>query len=278
MKNVRYFIVGLGMIGASYAKKLAKAGYLVYGHDIDEKTNKIALKKGYIKDYGLDFLPNSDVVILTLYPKANVEFVKKNINRFDSVKFVTDVAGIKEKNTDEIAFLLKDKTVYLSHHPMAGSEKSGIMAANENVFKNANFLIIGNKESQGIEYLLDLFRNLNFGRVSIIDQSTHDLMISFTSQLPHLIAVGLVNSDIYENTKDFSGDSFKDLTRIANINVELWSELFFSNKDYLLNDMKRFKVELEKLIAALEKNDEKELKKLLTTAKEKRNSYEKTNH
>lgn len=271
-----YFIVGLGMIGSSYAKRLSDLGQVVYGYDIDESTNKLAVELGYIKDYGLHLIKEVDAVILTLYPYTNIKFIKDNIELLKDVKYLTDVSGVKRVITKDIKEMLKD-TIYISHHPMAGSEKSGINACNPNIFNDANFLIItnSNTKEEGINFLVDLANKLNFRKPTLIDEITHDKMISFTSQLPHLIASALVNSDIYEDTTNFTGDSYKDLTRIANINESLWLELFNANKDYLINDLKRFSDNLNDVLKALENNNDKELEKLLTTAKEKRKTYDK---
>lgn len=271
----KYFIVGLGMIGSSYAKRLSNLGYDVYGFDIAEKTNKQAVSLGYIKDYGLNYIKKSDLVILTLYPNLNYDFVKENKAYFKDVKLVTDVAGVKNNYLTKLKNILPEGTKYLSHHPMAGSEKSGINAADEKVFIGANFLIVSDHEpdNDSLKTLLELKDDLGFKTVSVIDAKTHDLLISFTSQLPHMIAVALVNSDRYKTTKDFSGDSYKDLTRIANINESLWTELFLSNKDNLLSEMERFQEEFNQLLKTLQTNNDEGLKKKLIQAKEKRRRY-----
>lgn len=271
-----YFILGLGMIGSSYAKKLSSLGYTVYGYDIDKKTNKEALKRGYIKDYGLNYIKKSDNVILTLYPEDNFLFIKDNLEKFNNVSFITDVSGVKENLINKIKKLLKNKDIYLSHHPMAGSEKSGINATNEKVFKSANFLIVSEQEPNevALKELLKLKEDLGFAKATIITPKEHDLLISFTSQLPHTIAVSLVNSDIFSQTKDFAGDSYKDLTRIANINEKLWTELFFSNRENLIEQMERFNQEFTTLIELLKQENKEELIKKLKSAKEKRRSYD----
>lgn len=273
----RYFIVGLGMIGSSYAKKLSSLGYLVDGYDIDPLTVKKAIKLGYIKNGSLTALKNADAVILTLYPKANISFVKDNLNSLKTVKYLTDVSGVKEHLVKEIENLIGKDTLYCSHHPMAGSEKSGIDACRPEIFEGANFLIIKGKttKAESLLFLKDLAFKLKFNKPIIIDSETHDAMISFTSQLPHMIASALVNSDIYVNASKFTGDSYKDLTRIANINEALWIELYSSNKNNLLKDMERFKDNFNKLYEAFEKDDLTLLKSLLIKAKEKRKSYDK---
>ncbi len=273
--NLTYFIVGLGMIGSSYAHKLSLLGHTVYGYDIDEKTNKLAVEKGYIKEANKNKIKEVDAVILTLYPEANILFVKAHQELLKDVKYLTDVSGVKQNVISNIESLYKGH--YCSHHPMAGSEQKGILASNYNIFNNANFLVVRNDNTteESIVFLKDLANKLSFKTPKIITEKDHDLMISFVSQLPHMIAVGLVNSDIYSNSSEFTGDSFKDLTRIANINEDLWLELFLSNKDNLIKDMKRFNNHFNDLINQLEQSNKEQLKELLIQAKNKRSAYDK---
>lgn len=271
----RYFIVGLGMMGSSYAKKLSSLGYQVFGYDQNELTVNKALKLNIIKSASLNELSNVDMVILTLYPKDNVRFLKENLNRFNEKQIITDIAGVKLPMLNDIESFLPNSFSYLSHHPMAGSEKSGIDGLNETIFKGANFLIISNHHAnqKAEEALRHLAKDLEFGAIKVVDAETHDKMISFTSQLPHMLAVSLVNSDSHEDTKSFSGDSYRDLTRIASINEVLWTELFNENKDFLLKDMEKFQDSFNALYEALKNNDIETLKGHLVSARKKRDLY-----
>lgn len=271
----RFFIVGLGMMGSSYAKKLSSLGYQVYGYDQDELTLNKALKLNIIKGASLKEISKADMVILTLYPKDNVRFLKENLNRFNEQQIITDIAGVKMPMLNEIESFLPNSFSYLSHHPMAGSEKSGINGLDETIFKGANFLIISSKHAyqEAETALRNLAKDLEFGAIKVIDRETHDKMIGFTSQLPHMLAVSLVNSDSHEDTKSFSGDSYRDLTRIASINEVLWTELFNENKDFLLKDMEKFQEAFNELYEALKNNDLKTLKANLVRARKKRDLY-----
>lgn len=267
-----FFIVGLGMMGSSYAKKLTEKGYTVYGYDKCDSTNKKALEKGFIKSNKLGCLSKANYIILSLYPDDNVKFLSDHKNLINPNAFITDISGIKSNMVKEIKKIVDNP--YMSHHPMAGSEVEGIKGVNPNIFKGANFLIIDDNNSEDdINKLLLLKEALEFGKVTVVSKEIHDEMISFTSQLPHALAIALVNSDIYKDTKSFTGDSFRDLTRIASINESLWSMLFLNNKENLLKDLNNFKNELNKIIDSLNNNDEKTLKKLMIKSKEKRNSY-----
>lgn len=267
-----FFIVGLGMMGASYAKKLSDLGYLVYGYDHDDNTLNEALEKGFIKSNDIQNISLVDYIILCLYPEDNVTFLKQHKPLINKQAFITDISGVKTKMIKAIKQIIDNP--YMSHHPMAGSEIKGIKGVNPTIFTGANFIMIddGNTEADK-EKLLFLKDALGFGVVSVTTKEVHDQMISFTSQLPHALAVALVHSDTYPNTSRFSGDSFRDLTRIASINASLWSELFLSNKTYLTQDLKDFKQALTQLIEAIEANDIETLKTLMTQAKEKRDSY-----
>lgn len=267
-----FFIVGLGMMGSSYAKKLSQLNHLVYGYDHDPYTNNLALEKGFIKSNNINKLLKADYIILCLYPKDNVLFLKTHQTLINPNAFVTDISGVKTNMIKEIKQIIPNP--YMSHHPMAGSEIKGIKGVNTEIFKDANFIIINDNNKQTeIEKLLWLKEALGFGNVTMTSKEVHDQMIAFTSQLPHALAIALVNSDLYQNTKDFTGDSFRDLTRIARINESLWSMLFLDNNTHLLNDLYQFKDALSKIIKAIETNDEDTLKALMIKAKEKRDSY-----
>ena len=155
---------------------------------------------------------------------------------------------------------------------MAGREKKGIEYSHLCDFKKANFIITPTtKDDKNIDLLKKVGNDLGFGNIKIIDYKTHDDMIAFTSQLAHAIAVSLVNADTKPDTKDFIGDSYRDLTRIAMINENLWSELFLENKDYLLNHIANFELELDKLKNAIKNDDKDTLKELFKSSTKKRN-------
>ena len=259
-------IVGLGLIGGSYAMGLSKKNHEVYGIDKNIDTINYAIQNGYIKagftdDYNI--LSEMDLIILAIYPQAILNFLTENNKFFNRNQVITDVCGIKTSFVYKAA-LLSGEATYLSHHPMAGKEKIGIEYADSSIFKGANFLItpIENTPIQAIMLIESIGKDLEFGRVSVISPERHDKMIGFTSQLTHAIAVSLVNSDSDEETKSFIGDSYRDLTRIAMINEKLWSELFLENKTELLSHIENFEKELDVLKNALKTNDKEKLNEL----------------
>lgn len=269
---MKIFVVGLGLIGASFAQGLSNK-HDVYGFDL--VSNQKALEKGYIKGNDLNEISTSDVVILSLYPKDNVLFLKQHIQLFTNKQLIMDVAGTKVEMIDEIESLLPAGYRYVSAHPMAGKEKKGIDYADWKLFNNANFIICETNFSSKNDVLIvrELAYELGFKKVSELDKYAHDRLIGFTSQLPHALAVALVNSDIYQDTSRFTGDSYRDLTRIAMINEHLWQELFFENKKVLVEEINRFESELDKLKQALISEDKEMLIELFIASTKKRSGF-----
>ena len=274
---MKILIVGLGVIGGSYAMALKEAGYEeVYGIDNNLDTLKKAeklniIKKGYLNPK--EILKEIDLIIISLYPRLVKDFVLENKEYLKDGAIITDATGIKEHFIDDILNILPEGIDFIFGHPMAGREKKGIDFASKEVFKGANYLITvtsSNKE-ENIKLIEELALNLGFKRVRRISPDYHDKMISFTSQLPHAIAVALINSDEEgRDTGSFIGDSYRDLTRIANINEKLWSLLFLGNKQNLLNVMDSFEEEFNKIKKCIKEDNEKELQELFIKSTKRR--------
>ncbi|MGI1751051.1 prephenate dehydrogenase, partial [Levilactobacillus brevis] len=226
---MRITIVGLGVIGGSFGMALKRNGYTdVYGIDKDLETIKKAKEIGIIKEGYLDgkeILKTSDLVIISIYPKLILDFIKENKEFFKKGSVITDATGIKDMFIEDIVSILPSGVDFIFGHPMAGREKKGIDYADDKVFNGANYIItpISTNKRENIELIENLAYKLGFKKVKKISSKYHDEMIAFTSQLPHVIAVSLINSDEEgRDTGSFIGDSYRDLTRIANINEELW--------------------------------------------------------
>jgi prephenate dehydrogenase len=274
---MKIFIVGLGLIGASYAEGLKLKGHEIYGYDKDLDTlNKAKELEVIHKESMLKDINKVDLVILALYPQENVKFIKDHYNLFVKNQVITDVAGTKTHMIEEIINLLPDGISYTSHHPMAGRESSGFLNRDYKIFNKANFIIVKTPKSKEIDFqILEIIKNdLNFGKMTVVDAKTHDELIAFTSQLTHILAVSLIQSDHLEETKKATGDSFRDLTRIAKINEEMWTELFLENKKVLIDKITDFQLELELVKDLIQKEQKNELKKYLKEAKEKRKSFD----
>jgi prephenate dehydrogenase len=277
---MKVLIVGLGLIGGAYAKRLSELGYEVYGvnHRIDPVN--FAIEHKYIKAGSVnakDYLPLVDLVILGLYPSHIINFLKENKEYLREGLLITDVTGVKSNYIEE-ATKLSYPATYLAHHPMAGREKKGIEYAHEVSFNKANFIItpiLGNKyDDKYIDILKRIGKELEFKNISILDTKSHDFMIGYTSQLAHAMAVALVNSDTKPDTNLYIGDSYRDLTRIAMINEVLWTELFFENKEFLLENIDNFMNELSKIKSSLENDDKEKLKELFKKSTKIRSEME----
>lgn len=274
---MKILIVGLGVIGASFAKGFKELGYNeVYGIDICEETLKKAKDLGIIKDGFLDgktILKECDLVIVAIYPKLVLKFINENKENFKDNAVITDVTGIKKVFIDEIRKVLPKSVDFVFGHPMAGREKSGIDFSSNEVFKGANYIITPIKENEenNINLIENIALELGFKKIKRISPEYHDKMIAFTSQLPHAIAVALINSDEEErDTGSFIGDSYRDLTRIANINEILWSELFLGNKENLLECIDKFEVELNFIKEAIKNEDKNVLIKTFEKSSNRR--------
>ena len=266
---MKILIVGLGVIGGGYAMALKEAGYNeVYGIDTNEETLKKAkemkiIKEGFTRED--EIISEMNLIILAMYPNLVKDFIVKNKNKFKENALITDVTGIKQLFINDIVEILPQNIDFVFAHPMAGRENKGIDYATNKVFQGANFLIVETKKNkeENIRKIENLAKEMGFKHIKRTTPAFHDEMIAFTSQLPHVLAVALTNSDIENrNTGEFIGDSYRDLTRIANMNEKLWSLLFLGNKKNLLEAMNNFEAEFDKIKKCIEENDEKNLQKL----------------
>lgn len=269
-------IVGLGLIGGTYAKSLRPYSYDIIGIDIDPDVIQYALDHDII-DQGSttakDLLPLCDVVFLCLYPSATADFVKKHINHFKRDAIISDVVGVKRYLIDQLEMYRDDDVEFVFTHPIAGREKIGIKHSDKAIFQDANFVITPTEfnTEEAMNLIEILARQMGFKNVSRLSDVAHDDIIAYTSQLTHAIAISLVNSDNDKyDTGLFIGDSYKDLTRIAMINDSLWAELFLKNKDFLKRRIQAFEDQLDLLKDALANNDIETIKKLMQQSTAKR--------
>ena len=266
---MKIVIVGLGVIGGGYAMALKEAGYEeVYGIDKNIDTLRKAKALGIIKEGYEDekeIIKGADLIVLAVYPNLVKSFIINNKDSFKDGTIITDVTGIKQLFINEIINILPENVDFVFAHPMAGREKKGIDYATNQVFKGANFLITvtDKNKDKNVDIIENLAYKMGFNNVKRICPKYHDEMIAFTSQLPHALAVALINSDIEgRNTGEFIGDSYRDLTRIANINESLWSQLFLGNKENLLKAIYNFEKELDKIKDSVKNEDKETLQKL----------------
>ncbi|MEG0178211.1 MAG: prephenate dehydrogenase [Oscillospiraceae bacterium] len=274
-------IVGLGLIGGSYAMALKAAGKTVTAIDINEASISYALKANIIDDgktadYA-ELLQNADTIVLALYPHTLIEWVRDNMQFFKSGAIITDVTGVKCGIVDEVQQLLRKDLTFIACHPMAGREMSGVEYSNPDMFIGANFIITPTKlnDESSIVFARELAATLGFAHISVLSCEEHDRMIGYVSQLTHAIAVSLMNASDNTHLAEYTGDSFRDLTRIASINENMWSELFLMNKDVLTDEIDLFVDAIENLKSKLINNDKDGLQQLFIKSTKRRASFNK---
>lgn len=280
-KNKKILIVGLGLLGGSYAEGLTDAGYYVSAIDKNPESIKYALNKKIIQDgttfVEKEFVQQFDIVIFGLYPKVFVEWLKEYQNYLKPNCIITDVTGIKTWLINEIEVFLRNDISFVAHHPMAGKEVYGVENSDKSMFLNANFIVTQTKSStiESINVVKEIGRILNFKNIVELSKEEHDEMIGFLSQLTHCIAVSLMSCKDSKHLVQYTGDSFRDLTRIAKINENMWSELFLLNKDELLSQMDLFLDKFNSLKTSIENNDINAMKEIMRVSTKRREYFDK---
>ncbi len=266
-------IIGLGLIGGSYAKGLRRLGVQhILAVDIDEAALAQAKADGVIDEgytAGTDALQKADILIFCMAADAMIAFIADNVIHFKEDVLLTDVAGIKGNTAEQIRSLLPDRMDFVPGHPMAGREGRGYGMAQAEIFHKANYIIVptpGNTPVH-IQIIRDMAKALGCSHVVTVNPQEHDQFIAYTSSLPHVLATALVNSDAMNPlTKFFVAGSFRDGTRVADINAPLWTQLFLSNKDNLLYEIRRFSDSLRAFSIMLEQEDAKNMTQYLQQA------------
>ena len=280
-KKHKILIIGLGLIGGSYAEALTSWGFEVGAITKDRDSIDFALKKGIIQS-GISFVEKEyvqmfDIVIFALYPKIFVEWIETYQSYFKYGTLITDVTGVKSEIVFKIQALLKDTVEFVPAHPMAGKEVYGVENSDKKIFQGANFIITPTSKNttKAIDTIVEMGKILGFKNISILTPEKHDEMIGFLSQLTHCIAITLMTCKDSKHLVEYTGDSFRDLTRIAKINEQMWSELFLMNKNELLSQMDLFLQEFEKLRDALAREDAETIKKMMRLSTKRRSYFDK---
>jgi len=280
-KNTKILIVGLGVIGGGYASALTEAGYDVSCITKTQSTIDYALERKMIK-YGTcevneRLIKESNLIIFSLYPTVFIEWIEKHQHLFSPGTIITDVTGVKGSVVDRVQAMLRPDVEFISAHPMAGREQSGVEFSDPGVFKGANYIVTPTEKNsrEAIDICKKLGEVLGFSRISELSPSEHDEMIAFLSQLTHCIAVCLMTCNNTPNLEKYTGDSFRDLTRIAKINDRMWSELFLMNKDALLQEMDSFITEFNKFRNMLADNNGEGMREKMRQSTAKRCLFDK---
>ncbi len=274
-------IVGMGLLGGSYAKALTKKGFYVSAITRSKSSIDYALSEGMIQrgttEIDPDIVADADLVVFALYPHIFIEWIRENQHLFKSGAVITDVTGVKGCIVPVIQDMLRPDVEFIAAHPMAGKEVSGVQNSDDAIFKGANYVVTPSEKNtpKAIALCEELGHTLGFARVSVLSPSQHDEIIAFVSQLTHCIAISLMTCQKTDHLEDYTGDSFRDLTRIARLNDEMWSELFLLNRDALLHQMGLFEKELDRLRGMLESGDREGLREMMRYSTSRRALFDK---
>lgn len=275
--ELSFAIIGLGLIGGSYAKALRRLGVKqIIGLELNEAVLKEAVEQGLV-DVALNVagtsLKEADVVICSIYPDAIAPFIIANVGNFKEDVLLTDVAGIKRSMISTAQAALLPGMEFISGHPMAGRQGSGLGMSDAAIFNGANYIIVPERHNteQAICWLEAFAMALGCKHTVRVTPEEHDRIIAFTSNLPHITAVALMDSTSYnDKTKYFVAGSFRDGTRVADINPELWCDLFMANKDKVADEVDKYMEQLLLWRDALRNGDAEQLKQLMRTAAARR--------
>ena len=280
-RKEKILIVGLGLIGGSYAQGFRRAGYYVGAVTRSQESIDYALENGLI-DSGTnlpdrEYISKFDLIVFSLYPKTLLSWIKENQAMIRPGALLTDVTGIKCSVVYEIQGMLRPDLEFIGAHPMAGREVYGVKNADADIFVGANYIVTPTLSNTpaAIEACSQVGRILGFGRIVRLSPEEHDEMIGFLSQLTHCIAIALMNSRETEHLAQYTGDSFRDLTRIARINDKMWSELFLMNKKALLKEMDLFIEQIKKIRDAVQADDLQLLQDMMRKSTERRICFDK---
>ncbi len=280
-KDTKFLIIGLGLMGGSYALALKQQGYAVSAITKEQSSIDYAVAHGIIDkgdtDINETLVKEADIIVFALYPHVFIDWIKNNRNLFRKGQIITDVTGVKHTVVKPVQELLNGRVEFIAAHPMAGREVYGVENATSEMFKGANYIVVPteNNTPMAIDTAKRLGEILGFARISVLSPEEHDKMIGFVSQLTHCIAVALMTCNDNTHLVDYTGDSFRDLTRIANINEDMWTELFLLNRDVLANEIDVFAKELERIKDMLQNGDSEGMKEVMRLSTKRRKLFNK---
>ena len=283
-KNTDILIVGLGLMGGSYARALTAGGYRVSAIDRDPEAIRYALREGIIAAGAADADPvligRADLVVFALYPHALLPWIDAHRELLKPGALLTDVTGVKGAIVPGVQALLgetRPDVEFIAAHPMAGREVSGVQNSTAEMFRSDNYIVVPTEKNTAgaVSTCRALGEALGFARVTELTPAEHDEIIGFVSQLTHCIAVALMTCNDDEHLEDYTGDSFRDLTRIARINDEMWSELFLLNREALLSQLDAFTAQLARLRETIAAGERDGMRALMRRSAERRAKFDK---
>ena len=270
---MRVGIVGLGLIGGSMAKSIkARTGHTVYGIDLDAETMTMARMCGAI-DAPLteENLPQCQLILVAIRPGAAIRWVEEHLEEISAEAILVDLCGVKRVVVEAIAPLAaKRGFAYIGGHPMAGKERGGFTSATDSLYVGASMILTPDERTDMklLETLKHFFLDIGFAALTCSDPEEHDRIIAFTSQLAHIVSSAYVKSPEAQRRRGFSAGSFQDMTRVARLDEEMWTELFLDDADYLIRELDILIQNLKGYSEALKAGDAGELCALLKEGKE----------
>ena len=264
---IKVGIAGLGLIGGSLAKAYHEAGQQVLAWNRSRSVLDFAIMSGDVDgELTKENISQCDLVLVCIYPEAAIRFLEEFGASIGKKPLVMDCCGTK-RVVCAAAFPLAERFGfrYVGGHPMAGTHNSGLKYARSNMFHGAPMVIVPPvfDDIDLLEEVKELLAPVGFGRISVTTAEKHDEMIAFTSQMAHVVSNAYIKSPTATLHKGFSAGSYKDMTRVAWLNPQMWAELFMENKDYLLSELDIFIENLEQYKTAMEQDDMEELVRLL---------------
>ncbi len=279
-EKTKILIAGLGLMGGSYAEALTARGFEVGGLARRQEAIDYAVERGIIKhgrsDIDPEYIGQFDLVVFAMYPHAFVEWIEHNQQHFKSGAVITDVTGVKCSVIYKVQDMLRGDVEYIGAHPMAGRECSGVENARMQIFEGANYIVTPTEKNtpEAIALCKQLGEIMGFRKIAELTPEMHDEMIGFLSQLAHCIAVSLMVCKDSHHLVDYTGDSFRDLTRIAKINDEMWSELFLLNRDVLVEQMDLFSEKFALMRDSIANGDRETIRDMMRLSTERRKYFD----
>jgi prephenate dehydrogenase len=260
-------IVGLGLIGGSFAKAYTQAGHTVFAGDRDENVLGIAKIGGFIAgELTGENLAACELLLIALYPQAAIAWLREHAGQIGKNTLVMDTCGTK-RQVCETCFTLAEEYgfTFVGGHPMAGTQFSGFKHSRATLFKGASMIIVPPRcdDMAFFARIKELLAPCGFGRVTVTDGARHDEMIAFTSQMAHVVSNAYIKSPTARAHKGFSAGSYKDLTRVAWLNEQMWTELFLENRDNLIRELDGFLDSVRAYRDAMAAGDANALRELL---------------
>lgn len=261
-------IVGLGLIGGSMAKALTKrTSHTVLAADTDNSVMcRARLEEAIHGELTDEELPTCDFVIIALYPQAIIEYVKSHAHLFPKDGIVMDCGGVKQIVMDGVKpYAEQYGFTFVGAHPMAGVANSGFAYARDTMFVHASMILTPYPGTpiQTLDRIHRLCMEVGFSRNPVITAEEHDRMISYTSQLAHVVSSAYVRDPLALEHKGYSAGSFRDMTRVAKLNAGMWTELFFENREFLAEQIENLAGRMLEYSAALRGNSQEDMMRLL---------------